>query len=450
MRIWVGPEQLPKNARFSGLAQLRVEDSVLGRVGRVRAVATFDRLQRDDVLAPARQSLADVPDRQRAELVVIDQPRRRVIWVGGVLQCLLSTADGSARLRRDSAQTRAHAARDLAWRVDQRRRAIMRAGPARLEMLVRTLRPIDVVALASFQRRTGGTEITAHNWPRIEPESGRVPFLNLLTSSFAHRPGGQRGWVAAEGGRLVGLSAARPRAGGLVWDAAHLLADEDTVAADLLDEVVACAASHAARRVFLEAPTGGRGQDVARRAAFERFTSSELYVLSPGAKVERTDLFEARPRLRADEQTLFQLYMAAVPAPVRAAEAMTLEEWSALYPGRKRWQPSFTGARQQYVWELGTSMVGWLEVTFGQRSQFMELLVHPRYEDAADRLLRYAMLQVSPKAPVYAVVREYQPYLASALQRAGFRLAAEHELFVKLLAVRVREPRLVTANVVGG
>jgi hypothetical protein len=64
--------------------------------------------------------------------------------------------------------------------------------------------------------------------------------------------------------------------------------------------------------------------------------------------------------------------------------------------------------------------------------------------------VRYALLQVSPKAPVYALAREYQVALASALQRAGFRLAAEHELFVKLLAARVREPRLVTANVVGG
>jgi hypothetical protein len=36
------------------------------------------------------------------------------------------------------------------------------------------------------------------------------------------------------------------------------------------------------------------------------------------------------------------------------------------------------------------------------------------------------------------------------LQRVGFRLSAEHELFVKLLAARVREPRLVTANLVGG
>src|SRR6202030_4050437 len=100
---------------------------------------------------------------------------------------------------------------------------------------------------------------------------------------------------------------------------------------DLLDQVAACAGSHAARRVFLETPAGGRGLEVARRAGFERFTSSELFVLAPGSKIERTDLFEARPRLRADEQTLFQLYMSAVPAPVRAAEALTQEEWGALY-----------------------------------------------------------------------------------------------------------------------
>jgi hypothetical protein len=80
----------------------------------------------------------------------------------------------------------------------------------------------------------------------------------------------------------------------------------------------------------------------------------------------------------------------------------------------------------------------------------MEVLVHPRYEDAVDRLLRYALLQVSPKAPVYVAAREYQAPLASAVRRAGFQKAAEHELFVKLLAARVKEPRLVTANVVGG
>jgi hypothetical protein len=319
-------------------------------------------------------------------------------------------------------------------------------------MLVRTLRPIDVVALASFQRRAGATEITAHSWPRVEPESGRLPYVDLVSACLGHRPGGRRTWLADSGGHVVGVAVAQPRAGGLVWDVVHLHAepDADPAGADLLEQVATCAGSHAARRVFLETPSGGRGLDVARRAAFERFTASELFVLMPGFKVERTDVFEARPRLRADEQTLFQLYNAAVPASVRAAEAMTAEEWGALYRGRKRWHPSFTGSRQQFVWELGTSMVGWMELTFGQRSQYLELLINPRYEDAADRLLRYALMQVSPKAPVYVVAREYQASLALALQRSGFRLAGRDELFVKLLAVRVREPRLVTANVVGG
>jgi hypothetical protein len=80
----------------------------------------------------------------------------------------------------------------------------------------------------------------------------------------------------------------------------------------------------------------------------------------------------------------------------------------------------------------------------------MDLLVHPRYDEASDRLLRYALLQTSPKAPVYAIAREYQSSLASALQRAGFRAAGQHELYVKLLAARVREPALVPANVIGG
>jgi hypothetical protein len=319
-------------------------------------------------------------------------------------------------------------------------------------MLIRPLRPIDVVALASFQRQAGATQIAAHTWPRVDPESGWMPYLQVVSSALAQRPGAQRVWVADQNGRLAGLAVARPRAGGLAWDVVSLHAEPsaDRVGESLLEEVAGYAAGRAARRVFLEAPVGERAQDVARRAGFERFTSSEQYLLTQGFKVERTDLFEARPRLRADEQALFQLYMAAVPAPVRSAEAMTLEEWAALFPGRRRWQPSFTGSRQQYVWELGTTLVGWLEITFGQRSQYLELLIHPRYEDAADRLLRYALLQTSPKAPVYVTAREYQPHLASALERAGFKLVARHDLFVKLLAARVLEPRLVPANVVGG
>jgi hypothetical protein len=306
-----------------------------------------------------------------------------------------------------------------------------------------------MVALVSFLGHGGGSEITAHTWPRVEPGSGAVPYVRLLTSSM-QGPHRQRAWVAPAARGVAGLITARPRAGGLAWDVEHLhvLPDEQDRASELLEAVVGRAGARGARRVFLET-RAGTADDVARRVAFDRFAQADLLALQPGFSVARTDLFEARPRLRADEQPLFQLYTAAVPAGVRAAEAMTLEEWQGLYPGRRQWRPSFTGTRQQYVWELGASLVGWMEVTFGHKSQYLELLVHPRYEDASDRLVRYALLQVSPKAPVYASAREYQPALASALERAGFRHVEQHELFVKLLAARVTEPRLVTAKVVG-
>ena len=52
------------------------------------------------------------------------------------------------------------------------------------------------------------------------------------------------------------------------------------------------------------------------------------------------------------------------------------------------------------------------------------------------------------------VVTHYSPDLTQGMGVRDYTwqgsLAAQHELFVKLLAVRVREPRLVTANVVGG
>lgn len=319
-------------------------------------------------------------------------------------------------------------------------------------MRVRPLRPLDLVALASFLGRGAGTEVTAHTWPRVEPGSGPVPYASLLAADLARGPGVRRAWVGHVGKELAGLAVARPRAGGLAWDAEHLYFahGEEGLACELLEQVVAQAGARGARRVFLETAERSAGADLVRRVAFDRFSQVALHVLQPGFGVERTDVFEARPRLRADEQALFQLYTAAVPSGVRAAEAMTPEEWQGLYAGGRAWRPSLTGTRQQFVWELGASLVGWMEVTFGRRSQLVELLVHPRYEDAADRLLRWAMLQVSAKAPVYVAVREYQVALASAVERAGFRDTGRQEMFVKMLAVRVREPRLVPANVVGG
>src|SRR5262249_50147111 len=166
----------------------------------------------------------------------------------------------------------------------------------------------------------------------------------------------------------------------------------------------------------------------------ERYAASTVFRLTPPFLLDKSNSFAARPRLRADEHQLFQLYNAAVPAPVRAAEAMTYEEWSALHRGSKRWKPSLLGDRHQFVWDLGAGLVGWMEVVYGQKSQFLEFLVEPHYENMLDRMLRYALTQISEKAPIYATARDYQASLGSALERASFAPAGEVEILVRQLA----------------
>src|SRR5207302_6678017 len=70
-----------------------------GGVGRVGAIAPSDRLNRDEVLCPAGEALADVPDLETAELGVVSKAGRWVVRIGGVLQHLLGSADSSAGLR---------------------------------------------------------------------------------------------------------------------------------------------------------------------------------------------------------------------------------------------------------------------------------------------------------------------------------------------------------------
>lgn len=313
--------------------------------------------------------------------------------------------------------------------------------------MIRAVRPTDLAALRSFFKRTGVVEITTHTWPKVQPESGHISLLSVLGQVIG-RQGNRRGiWVGVgQLGRLAGYVVARPRCDGMVWDVEQLHAAEEAVAIELLEHTCEKAVDAGALRVFLEVPADSAGFELARRVAFERYAVSSLVRLSAPFKVDKTAGFAARPRLRADEHGLFQLYNAAVPAPVRAAEAMTYDEWSSLHRGSKKWRPSLVGDRHQYVWELSDDLIGWLEVVYGQKSQFLELMVHPRYESMLDGMLAHALTQVSEKAAVYATAREYQAALASALQRARFQPVASVDILVRQLAARVPEPKLAPAK----
>jgi hypothetical protein len=318
--------------------------------------------------------------------------------------------------------------------------------------MIRALRLTDLVGVAMFLRSTNQTELTSHTWPKVEPASGHLPVGVAIRQSCGLVGGGEYGWAAVDGRRIDGLVVARRRSEGLVWDIQHLLAagGETSLAAELLDVVCHRAASLGGRRVFLELPSDAPHEDLARRAGFERYTTMTLYQLRPRFKRPTVEPLEGRPRLRIDEQPLFQLYGRAVPQLVRSAEAMTYDEWSALHRGRKKWAPALIGDRHQYVWELGEGLAGWMEVVYGQKSQYLELLLDPKYESMSDRFLSFGIKQISEKAAVYSTVRPYQAGLDVAMERLGFEVAGRFDVYVRQLSIRVPERTLVPANVIGG
>jgi len=317
--------------------------------------------------------------------------------------------------------------------------------------MIRALRLTDLVGAAMFLRQSGQAELTSHTWPKVQPESGHLPVGIALCQSLGLGTG-EHAWLSTAEREVQGLAVAKPRCGGLVWDVQHLLAagGESKIGEELLDTACNYAASRGGRRVFLELPVDDRSEGLARRAGFERYTTMTLYQLRPRFKLPTLEPLEGRPRLRVDEQPLFSLYGTAVPQVVRSAEAMTYDEWSALHRGRKKWSPTLIGDRHQFVWELGDGLAGWMEVVYGQKSQYLELLVDPKYESMSDRFVAYGMKQVSEKASVFSTVRPYQAGLGLALERLGFGVASQFDVYVRQLSIRVPERQLVPANIIGG
>lgn len=312
--------------------------------------------------------------------------------------------------------------------------------------MISAMRPTDAVAAGLLQSRHKAHEVAAPTWPRTPPENHRPTFFRLLGDLAASTRGACKLGVASANGRISGFIVVRARAGGLVWDVEHLISEDDVSAVQLLRWASERAASMHGRRVFIDLPAEGALASVAPRAGFERYLQGHTYRLDSGFDRDQKDALPARPRLRSDEIGLFQLYNLAVPANVRAAEALTHEEWTALYPGRKVWAPSILGDRQDFVWELGPGLVGWMRVIFGQRSQHLYLLVNPSYEGYAERMIRNALGQLSPKAPVLVDVREYETGLRTALENVGFRRGPEYASWVRHLTERVKEPSIVAVG----
>ena len=315
--------------------------------------------------------------------------------------------------------------------------------------MIRALRPTDLPAFLAFRTRA------AHNEAVFSAGHGAdtLSFREMLGRSLALRPGIET-WVQIENGQIHGLVSARARFGTDVWDIDQLLIapspDEDRVCLRLLDHLCAAAVEEGVMKVFLGLPSNSSWATASRQAGFVHYTTEQPYLHPSLPALERTPVEGLRPRRPADHQALFHLYSAAVPAHVRQIEAMTLQEW--------RWndnwglasvasvRPPLSRRRRDMVVQLEGEVAAWLLVQVRPRTVRVLCDVDSRLD--AGVLLRRALAELPPSAPVTCPVREYQRELIGPLEELGFVPSEEQELFARLLAARIPERRLVPARVV--
>ncbi len=221
---------------------------------------------------------------------------------------------------------------------------------------------------------------------------------------------------------------------------------DDEVALPLLGKLAEDAVKAGVCKVFLRLRKESPLLPVARKAGFTHYVTEILCrspaEATPGPAPATPAALSIREKSRSDEHTLFQLYNAAVPDPVRQAEAMTFQEW---HDTRER--SSTLHRRREFLCEKEGRAIGWLgTIVEGHAAQF-SIMAHPSEEDTAATLVHYALTLLENKSPVYALVPDYQAGLRRILEGHRFQETAAFSTQVKQLAVRLRRPSLAPFQV---
>ncbi len=314
--------------------------------------------------------------------------------------------------------------------------------------VIRPLHPIDMPSYLAFAKNACYGE-------GVEGcDEGRVPlrFLDFLGRSLALEAPRQT-WVYTQGRSILGMVGVKSRPGTTVWEIERLVGlgspAADAVLESLLEHLAYMGGEEGVQKIFLRLPVASPLLTVARRAGFYAYTVERLFRLAQRPALLESDLPPLRPRRIHDAHALFTHYSRTVPASVRHAEALTLQEWRGLdgWQPRRHWRFSLSRARRDYVWiEEGTVVAA---VHSDGRRRILRLSldagrVGPR---EADGVLTFALSHLPPAGAVYCPVRQYQTAEEGALLRGGFVQVEEYALMVKQLSVRVGDRCLVPVGV---
>ncbi len=244
------------------------------------------------------------------------------------------------------------------------------------------------------------------------------------------------------GAAMDAVAVARPRASARSWEIAHYFSGDRGLASarELLESCASHASNAGGERIFLRTLAGGPLEQMARRVGFIPAYVEEIYQLGgplsagPGGAQLRL-----RPVLTGDEHGMFRLYNAAVPASVRSATGLTMEQWRAS-------SESAPGQTRSYAWEIDDQIHGWLRLVQQDRTLTVDALLLPDDARSAPSLLGDAARLARGHSHAVWPVPSYQPILALALKHAGWQLSTSYAVLVRALAESVRDTSFVAAR----
>ncbi len=205
----------------------------------------------------------------------------------------------------------------------------------------------------------------------------------------------------------------------------------------LVEDVLRRAGEGRIERIF--AAVGTRFEDVAEilhQLAFQAYGQQRLWILAEPAVETGTTLRALRRQRSRDAHAIHQLYCSLTPRHVQQAELRRPASWQL-----NRRQLNY----RERGWVLGDdqSLTVCIQVQTGVRGHVIRLLIAPHLRDEASALLRYVLSQLSEARPVFVLIHSYQSELEAALEDTGFSLRGEQTLFVKHLALRIKQPSLL-------
>jgi hypothetical protein len=283
------------------------------------------------------------------------------------------------------------------------------------------------VALVSFDGRVYPNE--AKPWDRLGLNERAHPLEEAIEQWFSFATGKQT-YVNVHGATIRGLITARHRGKRSAWEVEVLIdADDDkSVVSSLFSRMLSGITRLGAERVFIRLDAESALIRTARDAGFFPYQPQVLYQRKGKARGKAPEV-PWRGREKQDMHGIFQLYLHAVPANVRAIEGITFKEWqAALEP--------WGGRVSDLVLEEDGAITAWARVMQGNAGRLSVLSSSPSV--SLDDLIASAAARLAKSERMLSLVPEYDIGLSAAFERAGFTPIGNYLMMAKRL-VRTAE-----------